>query len=135
MGNRSNYEVCTDRRHTLETLTWRMEGQGRFLDDIVNGIWCICEESSWCLLRTSACSVGQSHPTAGLIATRFVSRASVKVGHDRLDEVSPLVRPRMEREIQQRVLIPCMVRDDFWWMGLEIPNRGNRRANNWNPRI
>ena len=23
------------------------EDKGRFLDDIMNGIWCICEESSW----------------------------------------------------------------------------------------
>ncbi len=40
MGNRSNYEeLHFDRRHTLETLTLAecLEGQGRFLDDIVNG--------------------------------------------------------------------------------------------------
>ncbi len=24
-----------------------MEGQGRFLDDILNGIWTICEETYW----------------------------------------------------------------------------------------
>ncbi|MEZ4716978.1 MAG: heparinase II/III family protein [Caldilineaceae bacterium] len=147
MGNRSNYEeLHFDRRHTLETLTLAecMEGQGRFLDDIVNGIWCICEESSWCLpAHISVQRAGKTLPdTAEPIVDLFAAETSALLAWvlyllgDRLDEVSPLVRPRMEREIQQRVLIPCMVRDDFWWMGLvEHPNRGNRRVNNWNPWI
>jgi hypothetical protein len=45
-----------------------------------------------------------------------------------LDAVSPLVRPRIHRESEQRVLIPCLDRDDFWWMGF-----GRRSVNNWNP--
>ncbi|MCB9159314.1 MAG: heparinase II/III family protein [Caldilineaceae bacterium] len=147
MGNRSNYEeLHFDRRHTLETLTLAecMEGQGRFLDDIVNGIWCICEESSWCLpAHISVQRAGKTLPdTAEPIVDLFAAETSALLAWvlyllgDRLDGVSPLVRPRMEREIQQRVLIPCTERDDFWWMGLvEHPNRGNRRVNNWNPWI
>jgi hypothetical protein len=147
MGNRSNYEeLHFDRRHTLETLTLAecLEGQGRFLDDIVNGIWCICEESSWCLpAHISVQRAGRTLPdTAEPIVDLFAAETSALLAWvlyllgARLDSVSPVVRPRIEREIQQRVLIPCTERDDFWWMGLvEHPQRGNRRVNNWNPWI
>ena len=30
--------------------------------------------------------------------------------------------------MERRVLVPCLTRDDFWWMGF-----GNRSVNNWNP--
>ena len=49
-GNRSNFErLSFARRGALATLVIAecVEGEGRFLDDIVNGIWAICEESFW----------------------------------------------------------------------------------------
>ena len=36
----------------------------------------------------------------------------------------------MRREIDARILTPCLERDDFWWMGFNP-----RRVNNWNPWI
>ncbi len=51
---------------------------------------------------------------------------------DRLDTVSPLLRPRLAREIDRRVLGPYLARDDFGWMGF-TPRA--RRPNNWNPWI
>jgi len=49
-GNRRNYErPHFERRGALEMLVTGecMEGEGRFLDDIANGIWAICEETYW----------------------------------------------------------------------------------------
>ena len=49
-GERSAFEApYFDRRHALGTLVIAecVEGRGRFLDDIVNGIWSICEETTW----------------------------------------------------------------------------------------
>ncbi len=49
-GNRSKYEALTfGRRNALADLIIAecIENKGRFLDDITNGIWCICEESFW----------------------------------------------------------------------------------------
>ena len=49
-GNRSRYEhECFARRNALTDLIVAecVEGKGRFLDDIVNGVWAICEESFW----------------------------------------------------------------------------------------
>ena len=50
IGNRSDYEeLYFGRRRVLNTLILAecAEGRGRFLDDIVNGIMAICEESGW----------------------------------------------------------------------------------------
>jgi hypothetical protein len=141
IGNRSNFEALHfDRRHTLETLVLAecMEGQGRFLDDIVNGVWAISEESSWCLpAHIRVQGAGNTLPDiTEPIVDLFAAETSALLAWvlyllgERLDSVSPLVRPRIEHEIQHRVLAPCLERDDFWWMG--FVDRG-RRVNNWNP--
>lgn len=141
IGNRSNFEALHfDRRHTLETLVLAecLEAQGRFLDDIVNGIWAISEESSWCLpAHIRVQRAGDTLPdVTEPIVDLFAAETSALLAWvlyllgARLDSVSPLVRPRIEHEIQSRVLAPCLARDDFWWMG--FVDRG-RRVNNWNP--
>ncbi len=147
MGNRSRYQnVRYARRRTLRDLVVAecMEGQGRFLDDIVNGIWTTCEESYWGVpAHLSAQRAGYGLPdvqeptvdlfaaeTAGLLAwTHYL------LG-DRLDTVSPLVRPRIQYEVDWRVLTPCLERDDFWWLGSDSGmGFTRRRVNNWNPWI
>lgn len=49
-GNRSDWETASfGRRKALAALVLGecIENRGRFMDDIVNGVWCICEESFW----------------------------------------------------------------------------------------
>jgi hypothetical protein len=49
-GDRSRYETPYHaRRNALADLVVAecVEGAGRFIDDIINGIWHICEETSW----------------------------------------------------------------------------------------
>jgi hypothetical protein len=140
-GNRNHYEKPHfDRRTRLGQLVLAecMEGRGRFLDDICNGIWAICEESFWGLpAHMSAQKAGSGLPdvaepivdlfaaeTAGLLAwTHYL------LGPE-LDSVSPLVRPRIQLEIERRLLQPCRTRDNFGWMGFH-----DRSVNNWNPWI
>ncbi len=65
-GNRSRYEdLYFDRRsQLLQVLTAEcMEGKGRFTDDILNGVWALCEESSWCL----PAHIGQATRSSGCI--------------------------------------------------------------------
>ncbi len=38
---------------------------------------------------------------------------------DKLDTISPLIQPRVQREIDARILTPLLERDDFWWMGFD----------------
>ncbi|HAA76298.1 TPA: heparinase [Candidatus Latescibacteria bacterium] len=149
-GNRRNYEtVSFGRRNSLRDLVIAecVQGQGRFVDDIVNGIWAICEESFWGI---PACMYMQK-PGPGLpdveepVVPLFVAETisllawTVYLIGPALDEVSPLVVPRIKHESQRRVLAPLLERDDFWWMGLTgeaHPITGRkRRVNNWNPWI
>jgi len=51
-GNRSRYEALYFRRRSALgglVLAECLENEGRFIDQIINGIWCICEESTWIL--------------------------------------------------------------------------------------
>lgn len=48
----------------------------------------------------------------------------------RLDVESPLIRERIEYEIQRRILTPGLDRADFWWMGYN-----DQSLNNWTPWI
>jgi len=115
-----------------------MEGRGRLLDAIADGIWLICEESSWCVpghvhaQRAGVDLPDTTEPIVDLMAAETAAALSwsLYLLEDRLDEVSSLITPRVQREVQERVLGPCLARDDFWWMG----NRGHA-VNNWNPWI
>lgn len=141
VGNRSRYQdLYHGRRSRLGSLVLAecMEGEGRFLDEIANGIWLICEESSWCYpahVGVQRAGVGLpdlTEPIVDLFAAEtsaLLSWTDYLVG-EALDAVSPLIRPRVHREIDARILTPCLDRDDFWWMGF-MP----RRVNNWNPWI
>ena len=138
-GNRGRYErVCFGRRAALCDLVIAecMSGEGRFLDDIVNGIWTTCEETYWGVpahVGVQKAGTGlpdAAEPTVDLFAAETASLLAwtLYLMDDRLDAVSPLVRPRICAEVERRLLEPCRARDDFWWMGF-----GNRRVNNWNP--
>ena len=149
-GNRRNYErVSFGRRSTLCDLIIAecIENDGRYLDDIVNGIWAICEESFWGI---PACMYMQEHgpglpdveePVVPLFVAETVLLLSwaVYLLKPQLDAVSPLVVDRITVETDRRVLQPLRDREDFWWMGLgenvhPITGR-KRRVNNWNPWI
>jgi hypothetical protein len=139
IGNRSNYETSYfERRTRLADLVLAecMEGKGRFTGEIVNGLWLILEESSWTLpAHIGAQRAGKGLPdrnepivalfsaeTSGLIAW------TIYLLEDQLDEVSPLIVPHSKKEVKERILDPCLERDDFWWMSFNTDH-----INNWNP--
>ena len=141
MGNRNNYEhEGFGRRNALSGLVIAecMEGKGRFVDQIVNGIWAVCEETYWGIpahvgvQKAGSGLPDAAEPTVDLFAaeTSALMAWTYYLLRPQLDAVSPLIAPRIEREIQHRILTPLLERDDFGWMGF----RGNR-VNNWNPWI
>ena len=140
-GNRSVYEGDYFRRRgVLGSLLMGeiLENKGRFTDDIINGVWAICEESSW----TVPAHIGAQEAGSGLPDKDepVVALFSAETGSllaavdyfagDKLDEVNPLIRKRLRSEVKSRILDPLLSRDDFWWMGLS-----GRIPNNWNPWI
>ncbi len=140
-GNRSRHgAISSGRRGSLLGLVIAecMEGKGRFADEIVNGIWAICEESFW----GASAHLGSQKAGSGLpdvtdpIVDLFAAETStllawtVYLVSPILDSVSRLVVPRIELEIDRRILTPLLERDDFGWMGFR-----RQRVNNWNPWI
>lgn len=142
-GNRSRYESEQfGRRKRLIDLVMGecAQGEGRYLDDIANGVWLVCEESFWgapAHLGAQKAGVGLpdvAEPIVDLFAAETASTMAwidYLLG-DRLNGVSPRIGPRIRLEAKRRVLDPALERDDFWWMGL-APKHS--RLNNWNPWI
>ncbi|MFD2570324.1 heparinase II/III family protein [Spirosoma soli] len=140
-GNRSHYEqVSFGKRNQLLTLVLAeaIEGKGRFTDAILNGVWSICEESFWGVpahLNTQRAKSGLpdvDDRTVDLFAAEtaaLLALADYFVG-DQLAKVSPLVRPRMYAETNQRIFLPLMEHADRY--GYLKPGA---KVNNWNPWI
>lgn len=139
-GNRVRYDtVSWQRRQDLAALVIAecMENHDRFIDDIINGIWCICEETFWgipgnaYMMKRPDCLPDVTDQiielftaeTAALLAwTYFLLK-------NKLDSVSILVCERIELEVKKRILDPYLERNDFWWMGF----KEEKMLNNWNP--
>ncbi len=144
-GNRSRYEAQSFGRHSqLERLVLAecLEGKGRFVDDIVNGVWLICEESFWgasAHLYMQKGGPGLYDITDPIIelfgaeTAQLLAWTKYLVGAQ-LDQVSPLVNKRIVLETERRILEPARNRDDFWWMGFG-KNTRTARLNNWTPWI
>ena len=141
-GNRSEYEAISFRkRSVLGTLILAevAENKGRFIDQIVNGIWSICEESWWgvpaCLPNTKELSglMDISKPFVCLFGAEtgtFLAWADYFFG-EKFDAISPQIRKRIYNEINYRLMEPLM-NQRHWWMYRTADGRG---PNNWNPWI
>lgn len=140
IGNRTYYETENfARRNVLIALALAecAEGQGRFIDGIVNGIWLICEETYWGLpahVAMQKAGVGLpdvAEPTVDLFAAETATALAYirYLLQNQLDAVSPLICERIRYEIECRILIPNLERNDFGWMGFNSTSR----PNNWNP--
>ena len=120
---------------------WRnvWKGKGRFLDDIADGIWAICEESFWGV----PAHMGAQKRGVGLpdVQEPIIELFSAETGAllawthylfgKQIDKVHPLIRERLENEIERRLLSVYRNRQDFGWMGLN----NTAPVNNWNPWI
>lgn len=141
-GNRSRYEGARNaRRNRLQALTLAecVEGKGRFLDQMANGIWLTCEESFWGV----PAHMGLQKRGTGLpdvtetVIDLFAAETAAQLAWTeyllgpQLAQVHPLVRERIRLEIERRILAVYRTRDDFGWMGFQ----SDRPVNNWNPWI
>lgn len=137
-GNRIRYEdKFFSKRLALNALVLAecVENEGRFLDDIINGIFSICEESAWQLPahNTYIRDTPQlplpdvSAPVLDLFACEtgaILATVSYLLG-DVLDTVSPFITKRIDSELEHRIYQPYLNRH-FWWMG-----NGKEPMNNW----
>jgi hypothetical protein len=144
-GNRSRYEAASfGRRAMLQRLVLAecLEGKGQFIDDIVNGVWLICEETCWgapAHLGAQKAGVGLPDVSEPIIELSSAETAQLLAWTyyllgPQFDQVSPLVSKRIKIETERRMLKPARERNDFGWMGMDgKPHQ--TRLNNWNPWI
>lgn len=142
-GNRTRYDGPYHlRRRALTSLALAecAENKGRFLNDIVDGIWLVSEESSWVISAHNRMSQ-HVHPDLPNVAEQpgidlFAAETGSLFGwlhyllRPALDRINPLVGERMASELRRRILDPYLQRDDCWWMGLR---ERDKRLNNWTP--
>ncbi len=130
-GNRTRYEQWTfGKRRQLAALVLaeKVEGKGRFMPDIVNGIMSTLEETWWGIpahygtkmMRPEDQNVDLFNAeTAGLMAwTRHALQQQI-------DSFSPLLSQRIDSEVERRMLIPAL-NTNYWW---------KKASMNWNPWI
>ena len=113
------------------------EGKGRFIPQLINGVWAVCEITSWSL----SASLNLQNAGSGL---PDISEPVIELGagitantmawayylfRESFDKYNPLIAKRIKLEIEKRILQPYYQRNDFWWMDLD----GQKRfVNNWN---
>lgn len=133
-GSRTAYEdpyFLRRRKLTAAVLHMCVTGTREALDDVVNGVWCILEESSWVIsahnvnphpLAPPAGKRPLPDPDDGYIdlfsaQTAGILALTAHLLGDALDGVATLIRRRIRRELERRIFTPFMTRDDMWWMG------------------
>jgi hypothetical protein len=145
-GDRSHYEALSfARRARLADLVLGelFERKGRFLDQIVNGVWAISEESFWGvpahmgLQHAGPGLPDVSEPVVDLFAAEtgaLMAWTSYLLGPE-LDKVNPLITKRITLETERRILQPYFEREDWGYLGYTWRRRTGyvRPVNNWNP--
>lgn len=128
-GNRVDYEdIYFARRHALNSLVLAecAENQGRFLDDIINGIFLLCEESAWQLPAHNSYGPGAGQEilpdSTQAVLDLFACETGCQLAcinyllGEQLDAVSPFITKRIRHELERRIVLPYL-REHFWWMG------------------
>ncbi|MBS1164423.1 MAG: heparinase [Proteobacteria bacterium] len=137
-GDRARFEaIYLTRRRNLNAAVMAecVAHDGRFLDQVIDGIFALCEESGWqlpahnTLVRDTPTTIlpDVDTPVLDLFACETGAQLAV-IDHllgAELDTVSPLIRARIRREIDARIVTPYLSRH-FWWMG-----HGDEPMCNW----
>ncbi|WP_374048345.1 heparinase II/III-family protein [uncultured Bacteroides sp.] len=115
------------------------EGKGRFIDQLINGVFFSCEMTSWVLsAHLPRQSTKRSMPDW---REQIIDLGSGNYGsmlawvyyffHDTFDKADPVISLRLRHELQERILDPYMENDREWWMAFHW--KPGEIINNWNP--
>ncbi|GGF18101.1 heparinase II/III domain-containing protein [Echinicola rosea] len=138
-GNRTRMQSYQNQRtKALKSLVLAemLVQDGTYLDAIMDGVWAMCEQSTWVLSAHLSAQKDKSgmpdveEPVIDLGAGEVANLLSWIHFYFRSDfeTVSPLLARRIELELEERIIAPYLARDDFWWMGFDASF-----VNNWNP--
>ncbi|MBQ6823832.1 MAG: heparinase II/III family protein [Clostridia bacterium] len=140
-GNRLVQETpLFDRRMALVHLFLGelTENKGRFLPDLTDGIFAVCEETYWGLSAHAALSrkkellPSAEDPYIDLFAaeTAEILALIYHILYQPLKEYCPPILERLEYETERRIIGQYLRHDGYFWMG-----RAGKKVNNWNPWI
>ena len=115
------------------------EGKGRFVDQLINGVFFSCEMTSWVLsAHLPRQSTKRSMPDW---REQIIDLGSGNYGsmlawvyyffHNTFDKADPVISLRLRHELQERILDPFMENDREWWMAFHW--KPGEIINNWNP--
>lgn len=140
-GDRTVYEAHVAARHarlTRATLAALHDPRADRVDEVVDGVLLLCEQSTWCWAahddtfdRFGRVTPTVTEPYLDLGAGEVAAQLAW-IDHllgPALDDRAPGVRWRVRRETQARVLRPFTERRDWWWLGVDHP------IMNWSPWI
>lgn len=139
-GNRVIMEdIHFDRRKHLSlfALAELKENKGRFVPQLVNGIFTVCEESYWGLSAHYVTNIpSPEHHQIDLFAAETSAQLAMIITLLRkpLLDFCPEIVARVEYELDCRIKKIYESRDDYNWMGYSGRTNG-KRVNNWNPWI
>lgn len=137
-NSKARYEKqLFDRREMLWSLCLAesVEGKGRFLDKIIDGIWTISEESFWgstSILHMQKAGKGLPDVEDPVVDLYVSETASLLAWVDyfngpALDGVSKLIRQRIRHEVNRRMFNPLLTAKYFYLV--------KENPNNWAPWI
>lgn len=141
-GNRDIMQTPFNKNNTALSslfLAEMAEGKGRFIDQIINGVFTSCEMTTWALSahlglqKIGGCFPDYEEHVIDLGTGELASQLAWIYYYLKpsLDQVNPLITKRLRHELQTRILDTYMNEDHFWWMAFNLKPGG--MVNNWNP--
>ncbi|MDN4479873.1 heparinase II/III domain-containing protein [Demequina muriae] len=139
-GDRTLYEDYVHARHqrlTRAAVTAAVSLEPRWIDEVVDGVTALCEQSSWCWPAHDEVGDRGDHvpdmtrPYLDLGAGEVLAQLAwidALLG-EQLDAHAPGLRRRVRHEARSRAFAPFVRRRDWHWIGLD----GD--VHNWNPWI
>lgn len=115
------------------------EGKGRFMDQLINGIFHTCEMTSWAL--SAHLPRQPSHRALPAYDYDMIDLTAGDLGnilswayyfmHDEFDKIDPEISKRLYHELDKRIMQPYLKDDSFWWLAVNY--KEGDMINNWNP--
>lgn len=139
-GDRESWESVVferQRRLSRAVVAAAVTEERRWLDEVLDGVWLLCEQTSWCWpAHDDARAAGSvlaipDKPFLDLGAGEVAAQLAW-VDHivgEPLEAAYPGARARIRGEVRRRVFAPFTTRRDWHWIGLD----GD--VHNWNPWI
>jgi hypothetical protein len=137
-GNRVHFENKNfERRNMLNSFIMAecVENEGRFIDKILEGLYLILEETSWCLPAHNSYERDEkqyplpdaTRPIIDLFNAESGAEVAIaeKILRPVLEQVCPFISVYVDSELEKRIFKPYE-EHHFWWMG-----DGKQKMLNW----